>query len=287
MQLNCQHPSLKPFHPVIAEWFAGRFSEPTEAQQQSWPAIADGRHTLLAAPTGSGKTLSAFLVCIDRLLRTGLKHKLRDRVEVVYVSPLKALSNDIHRNLLVPLAEIRAQAAAMGLPFPEIRAAVRTGDTTSSERQAMLRRPPHILVTTPESLYLLLTSERGRAALALVRTVIVDEIHSLARDKRGSHLTLSLERLAAWVATQRDAESEGQLPLAHAFFPESDRPLLQRIGISATQRPMDEMARFLVGASHVDSEGMADCTVLDIGHLRQLDLAVNVPEQPLVAICTH
>ncbi len=295
------HPSLQLFHPVIADWFASRFAAPTQAQQESWPAIAAGKHTLLAAPTGSGKTLSAFLVCIDRLLRLGLEHRLADRTHVVYVSPLKALSNDIHRNLLQPLAEIRERAAATGMAFPEIRAAVRTGDTSSSERQAMLRRPPHILVTTPESLYLLLTSERGRAALAHVRSVIVDEIHSLARDKRGSHLTLSLERLAALVANTPAQEAatttalcfwetlatDPLVPAPVANAHAESMPPPQRIGISATQRPMDEMARFLVGAAHVRPDGEAECEIRDIGHLRQLDLAVEVPEMPLGAVCSH
>lgn len=290
------------FHPVVANWFRGRFAAPTQAQVVSWPAIAAGHHTLLAAPTGSGKTLSAFLVCIDRLLRQGLANRLQDRVEVVYVSPLKALSNDIHRNLLTPLAELRAAAASTGQAFPEIRAAVRTGDTTSSERQAMVRRPPHILVTTPESLYLLLTSERGRAALAHTKTVIVDEIHSLARDKRGSHLTLTLERLAELCRTTAAQEHElecagatngsvgsAQLSLVTAPPASDHEPLgqLQRIGISATQRPMDEMARFLVGAGEVDATGQPNCEILDVGHLRQLDLSVDVPESPLSAVCSH
>jgi len=287
--MDCTADPLALFHPVVASWFRSRFTAPTQAQALSWPAIAAGRHTLLAAPTGSGKTLSAFLVCIDRLLRQGLANRLEDRVEVVYVSPLKALSNDIHRNLLTPLAELRAAAASTGQAFPEIRAAVRTGDTTSSERQAMLRRPPHILVTTPESLYLLLTSERGRAALAHTKTVIVDEIHSLARDKRGSHLTLTLERLAALCRATAANEQMRHLPLLngaanHAPAYSGD---LQRIGISATQRPMDEMARFLVGASEVDAAGNPNCEILDVGHLRQLDLAVDVPESPLSAVCSH
>jgi len=288
--MDCTADPLALFHPVVASWFRSRFAAPTQAQALSWPAIAAGRHTLLAAPTGSGKTLSAFLVCIDRLLRQGLANRLEDRVEVVYVSPLKALSNDIHRNLLTPLAELRVAAASTGQAFPEIRAAVRTGDTSSSERQAMVRRPPHILVTTPESLYLLLTSERGRAALAHTKTVIVDEIHSLARDKRGSHLALTLERLAALCReTAAHERSQTQLPLLAgvADHAQENSGHLQRIGISATQRPMDEMARFLVGAGEVDADGNPNCEILDVGHLRQLDLAVDVPNSPLSAVCSH
>src|SRR5213076_1149116 len=208
---------LENFHPLIRQWFSSRFGEPTEPQAQGWPEIAAGKHTLIAAPTGSGKTLAAFLVCIDRLFRQWLDGKLPDGVEVVYVSPLKALSNDIQRNLQNPLAEIAALAAEAGLGELPIRTAVRTGDTPAAERQAMLRNPPHILVTTPESLYLLLTSSKSRERLRGVKTVIVDEIHALARDKRGSHLALTLERLNALC----------------------ERPPV-RIGLSATQRPMDE-----------------------------------------------
>ncbi len=217
---------LDTFHPLIARWFVERFGEPTEPQRLGWPAISAGKHTLIAAPTGSGKTLAAFLVCLDRLWREWLKGTLKDATQVVYISPLKALSNDIQRNLESPLDEIRARAVAEGYGDPAIRAAVRTGDTPQSARAAMLRNPPHILVTTPESLYLLLTSERGRQSLRNVRTIIVDEIHALARDKRGSHLSLSLERLEALC----------QQPPA-------------RIGLSATQRPIEEIGRFLVGSA--------------------------------------
>jgi ATP-dependent Lhr-like helicase len=252
-----------PFHPIVADWFAARFGQPTESQRLGWPEILAGQSTLIAAPTGSGKTLAAFLVCIDRLLRQAIAGELADETQVVYVSPLKALSNDIHRNLEVPLAEIQARAAAAGHLLPELRAALRTGDTPASQRQAMTRRPPHILVTTPESLYLLLTAKRSRETLRKVRTVIVDEIHALARDKRGSHFSLSLERLAALC----------------------DQPPV-RIGLSATQRPMDEIARFLVGTRYVDAAGQARCRIVDVGHVRELDLAVEVPPSELSAVCS-
>ena len=252
------------FHPLTAEWFSKRFGEPTEAQRLGWPEIVADRHTLIAAPTGSGKTLAAFLVCIDRLVREASQGMLADETQVVYVSPLKALSNDIHRNLEIPLAEIAALAKAAGRELPALRVMVRTGDTPASARQAMVRRPPHIVVTTPESLYLLLTSQKGRGMLGSVRTVIVDEIHALARDKRGSHLALSLERLAALC----------------------DRPPT-RIGLSATQRPIDEIARFLVGSRNVDAAGQPACRVIDAGHLRSLDLGIEVPPSELSAICSH
>jgi ATP-dependent Lhr-like helicase len=264
------------FHPVVADWFNGRFGQPTDAQTLAWPRILAGEHTLVAAPTGSGKTLAAFLVCIDRLMRQALDGTLPDETEVVYVSPLKALSNDIRRNLAVPLTEINELALAKGdRPLP-IRVAVRTGDTPAAQRQAMLRRPPHILVTTPESLYLLLTSAKGRNALRNVRTVIVDEIHALARDKRGSHLSLSLARLDR-LCTQGErsdaAENSG-----------AERPT--RIGLSATQRPMAEIACFLVGAANVDDSGRAQCQIVDAGHVRQLDLAVEIPKSELSAVCS-
>src|SRR6266700_273620 len=188
------------FHPAVATWFARSFAAPTPAQAQAWPAIHAGRHVLVAAPTGSGKTLAAFLAAIDRLVRQGLEGRLADETQVVYVSPLKALSNDIHRNLEAPLAGIREALRERGLPDVEIRTWVRTGDTPPGERERMRRRPPHILVTTPESLYVLLGSESGRKMLATTRTIIVDEIHALAGNKRGSHLALSLERLEALAA---------------------------------------------------------------------------------------
>ena len=243
------------FHPAVATWFARSFARPTEPQRRAWPAIAAGRHTLIAAPTGSGKTLAAFLAAIDALVRQGLNGGLPDRTQIVYVSPLKALSNDIERNLQQPLAGIRAELAARGLPEVDIRVHVRTGDTTPAQRAVMKKQPPHILVTTPESLYLLLTSESGRAMLASTRSVIVDEIHAVAGSKRGSHLALSLERLAA-LAGRR----------------------INRVGLSATQKPIEEVARFLVGAT---SE---DCLIVDTGHARDRDLALELPGSPLEAV---
>ncbi len=241
------------FHPAVAAWFEASFAAATAAQADAWPSIKAGRHTLIAAPTGSGKTLAAFMAAIDDLVRQGVDGGLEDATQIVYVSPLKALSNDIQRNLEAPLAGIRAELARRGLPDVDIRAWVRTGDTTSSERQRMARKPPHIVVTTPESLYVLLGSESGRKMLATTRTVIVDEIHAIAPNKRGSHLALSLERLSAL---------------------SGDR--LQRIGLSATQNPIESVARFLTGG--------ADCAIVDSGHRRHRDLALEVPESPLEAV---
>ena len=246
---------LSRFHPVIERWFANRFAEPTEPQRRAWPVIQQGGDVLIAAPTGSGKTFAAFLSAIDGLVRQGLNGELRDEIQVVYVSPLKALSNDVQKNLSEPLAEIRATLAEQGLPDARVRTLVRTGDTPQSERQAMLKKPPHILVTTPESLYLILTSERAREMLRSVRTVIVDEIHAVARDKRGSHLALSLARLDALI---------GKRP--------------QRIGLSATQRPIEEIAQFLVGT------GQPLPTLVDAGHIRTLDLELEIPSSPLEAV---
>src|SRR5262252_4991907 len=248
------------FHPAVAAWFDRSFAAPTAAQAQAWPAIKAGRHVLIAAPTGSGKTLAAFLAAIDGLVRQGLDGTLKDETQVVYVSPLKALSNDIQRNLEAPLAGIRAALAAQGLPEVEIRTWVRTGDTAPAERARMQRTPPHIVVTTPESLYILLGSESGRRMLATTRTVIVDEIHALAPNKRGVHLALTLERLNALCGGK-----------------------LLRVGLSATQKPIEEVARFLVGAK-ADGTPSADCTIIDSGHRRTRDLAIEVPDGPLEAV---
>src|SRR5512134_4152046 len=228
------------FHPAVRAWFRSAFAAPTAPQIAAWPAIRSGRHALVAAPTGSGKTLAAFLAAIDALVREGVaRGGLADETHVVYVSPLKALSNDIQRNLEAPLAGIRAELEALGLPDVEIRTLVRTGDTPRGERQSMRKRPPHIVVTTPESLYILLTSESGRKMLATTRTVIVDEIHALAPNKRGAHLALSLERLEALAG-----------------------PGLVRVGLSATQKPIEEIGRFLVGAR-------GECAIVDTGHARR------------------
>ena len=247
--------ALDGFHPAVAAWFRQTFDAPTAAQALAWPAIQAGRHVLVAAPTGSGKTFAAFLAAIDQLVRQGLTAGLADETQVLYVSPLKALSNDIQRNLQGPLEGIRDELAALGLPDAAIRTVVRTGDTSQAARAGMRRRAPHIVVTTPESLYILLTSDSGRKMLRTTRTVIVDEIHAVAGGKRGSHLALSLERLQALTGAP-----------------------LTRIGLSATQRPVEEMARFLVGADP------AGCTIVDRGHVRSLDLALELPAAPLEAV---
>jgi ATP-dependent Lhr-like helicase len=245
------------FHPVVQQWFSEELGAPTAAQQRGWDSIRRNCHTLVAAPTGSGKTLAAFLVALNDLFIEGLNGPVPDEVRVVYVSPLKALSTDIHKNLSEPRRGIRQRAEAAGLPAPRITAAVRTGDTTQAERAAMVRTPPHILVTTPESLYLLLTSERSRQMLRTVRTVIVDEIHAVIGTRRGAHLALSLERLRQ-VAEQ---------------------PFL-RLGLSATQKPIEDVARFLVGVSE-------PCTIVDEGHWRNIDLNVEIPLSPLDAVMSH
>ena len=243
------------FHPVTAAWFDGAFTSPTPVQEDAWPAIKQGGHTLIAAPTGSGKTLAAFLAAIDDLVHEALAGGLADETYILYVSPLKALSNDIQKNLQGPLQGIKAMMEYRGLPAPDIRALVRTGDTSQTERERMRRVPPHILVTTPESLYILLTSSSGRKLLQTVRTVIIDEIHALAPNKRGAHLALSLERL--------DALAD-RVPV--------------RIGLSATQRPIAEIAGFLVG------NRPEHCNILDHGHVRQLDIALELPGSPLEAV---
>jgi ATP-dependent Lhr-like helicase len=244
---------LELFHPAVRAWFRSAFAAPTTPQVEAWPAIASGRHALVAAPTGSGKTLAAFLAAIDALVRAGVERRLADETHVVYVSPLKALSNDIQRNLEVPLAGIRAELEALGLPDVEIRTLVRTGDTPQAQRASMRKRPPHVVVTTPESLYILLTSRSGREMLRTTRTVIVDEIHALAPNKRGAHLALSLERLEALAG-----------------------PGLVRVGLSATQKPIEEVGRFLTAR--------APCAIVDTGHVKQRDLAIELPAAPLEAV---
>ena len=246
--------ALNGFHPVIARWFSERIGEPTAAQREGWESIRAGRDTLIAAPTGSGKTLAAFLSALNDLLCESLAAGLPDEVRVIYVSPLKALSADIHKNLAEPRREIRRLAEAAGLGVPHLTAAVRSGDTTAAERLAMLKTPPHILVTTPESLYLLLTAERSRAMLKSARTVIIDEIHSVLETRRGAHLALSLERLDH-LAGRR----------------------LQRIGLSATQRPIETVAEWLSGAAPAPAS-------IDAGHRRALDLALELPGSPLQAV---
>lgn len=253
--------ALSHFHPAVADWFDAQFAAPTPAQRSAWAAIGGGRHTLVAAPTGSGKTLAAFLQAIDGLVRAGLDGSLGDQTTVLYVSPLKALSNDINLNLLAPLEGISQALLARGLPAIELRSMVRTGDTPQSERVAMRKRPPHILVTTPESLYILLGSESGRAMLTSVRQVIVDEIHAVVTSKRGAHLALSLARLESLCAAR-----------------------VLRIGLSATQSPIEEVARFLVGTAAIAEDGCPDCEIVDTGHIRERDLALELGPQPLAPV---
>src|SRR5438093_544870 len=251
--------TLDHFHPVISRWFSETLGTPTSAQQQGWAAIRDRRHTLIAAPTGSGKTLAAFLSALNDLFEESLKGPLPDEVRVVYVSPLKALSADIHKNLAEPRKGIRKIAEEMELGTPRITAAVRTGDTTQSERAAMLRTPPHILVTTPESLYLLLTAERSREMLRTARTVIVDEIHAVIGTRRGAHLALTLERLQHVVSAP-----------------------LHRVGLSATQNPIEDVAKYLVGCGTGFSP-----SIIDEGHRRAMDLALEIPRSPLETVMSH
>ncbi len=251
------------FDPLVREWFEGRFEGPTEPQCAGWKAIGSGSDTLVSAPTGSGKTLAAFLVCLDGLVRRAREGALEDRTEAVYVSPLKALSSDIAKNLESPLAEIRALAKQRGIALQPIRTAVRTGDTPPYERQKMLRMPPHILVTTPESLFILLTAEKSRRMLRTAKVLVIDEIHAVAGSKRGSHLALTLARL-----DRLCGEESGRR--------------LQRIGLSATVRPMREVASFLIGVS-----GGRDCKIVQFGHRRRLDLSVVVPQEPLGAVASN
>src|SRR5216684_5194768 len=245
-------------HPLVRDWFVSRFGTPTEPQEQGWPHILAGKTTLISAPTGSGKTLAAFLICIDSLVRKAVSGELTDNTQALYVSPLKALSNDIQKNLEIPLGEILQLAGQRGILMPEVRTAVRTGDTLAHERRAMLARPPHILVTTPESLYILLTAARSREVLTTVESVIVDEIHAVADDKRGSHLALSLERLDH-LAGKR----------------------LTRIGLSATQKPIELLAHFLTSANRPDP------IIVQIGHRRELDLAIEVPGSELGPVASN
>ncbi len=252
------------FHPAVTRWFDQTFGSPSEPQARGWPAIQSGRHVLISAPTGSGKTLAAFLASLDMLFREGVKAELPDETQVVYVSPLKALSNDIRKNLQEPLAGIRALLHETEGREIDVRAEVRTGDTSAAQRQALIKKPPHILVTTPESLYLLLTSESGRRMLSRVRTLIVDEIHAVVDDRRGAHLALSMERLAALT-----------------------KQPLQRIGLSATQKPIEDVGRFLVGTGAVDKAGNPDCEIIDVGHRRDLDLAIELPKSALEAVMSN
>lgn len=249
---------LEQFHPSVAAWFKREFEAPTEIQEKAWQEIKKGRNTLISAPTGSGKTLAAFLSAIDDLVKEGIKGRLPDKTMIVYVSPLKALSNDIENNLRRPLAGIKKELERAGLPEAGIRALVRTGDTPSSARTRMTKNPPHILITTPESLYLILTSKNGRKMLSDVRTLIVDEIHALVGSKRGSHLSLSMERLRALTSEE-----------------------ISYIGLSATQKPIEKVARFLVGGG--DGEELS-CSIVDAGHKRELELSVEVPRSPLTAV---
>jgi ATP-dependent Lhr-like helicase len=252
---------LDSLHPITRTWFERRFQAPTDAQTNGWPHIIAGRDTLISAPTGSGKTLAAFLISIDRLIRKAESGELEDKVEIIYVSPLKALSNDIQRNLDEPLEQLAEVAEELGYDLPPIRTALRTGDTTQAERQAIVKHPPHILITTPESLYLMITAERSREILRTATTVIVDEVHALIRDKRGSHLSLTLARLDH-VCAERPA----------------------RVGLSATVKPIEYAAQFLVGADRVAPDGTPDCVIVDSGHQRDIELSIEVPPTDLEAV---
>jgi len=256
--------SLDNFHPAVTNWFRKTFDNPTEIQTKAWPEIQKRQNTLISAPTGSGKTLAVFLSAINDLIKQGLEGKLPDQTQVVYVSPLKALSYDIERNLQIPLRGIEKELKDCSLPEIKLRVLVRTGDTTSSARAKMTKNPPHILVTTPESLYLLLTSESGRKMLSDVHTVIVDEIHALVGNKRGSHLSLSLERLNALT-----------------------RRKLIRVGLSATQKPIETVGHFLIGSNGTNDAGKLNCTIINAGHKRELDLAIELPRSPLTAVMSN
>ena len=270
MSITMDKVALPSFHPIIAEWFRSQVGEPTDVQVASWPVIASGQHTLIAAPTGSGKTLAAFLTCIDTLLKQALKCELGDQTQIVYVSPLKALSHDVQKNLQEPLAQITQCALSAGYLVPPLRVEVRTGDTPATVRQRMLTQPPHILITTPETLYLMLTARKSREILRNVKTVIVDEIHAVAPNKRGTHLALSLERLATLCP----------------------KPPV-RIGLSATQRPLELIANFLVGEEPKQNGGGQQTSsvpayqIVDVGQKRKLDLTVDVPRDELGAIATN
>ncbi len=255
------------FHPAVARWFEQTFGSPTEPQIQGWPVIQSGRHVLISAPTGSGKTLAAFLASLDALFREGAQRDLPNETQVVYVSPLKALSNDIRKNLQEPLSGIRALLREIEGREIDVRAEVRTGDTSASQRQALIKKPPHILVTTPESLYLLLTSESGRRMLITARTLILDEIHAVVDNRRGAHLALSVERLDALTKSASGG--------------------LQRIGLSATQKPIEQVACFLVGSHAVSGAGSPECEIIDIGHRHELDLAIELPRSPLEAVMSN
>src|SRR5215467_81777 len=255
--------ALASFHPIIQAWFAERLGEPSPPQRQGWPLIRNHQSVLVAAPTGSGKTLAAFLACLDELFKDALEGKLKDETRLLYVSPLKALGNDVQQNLLRPLEEIYERARAQGLDPQLIRVQVRSGDTRPSERAGMVKRPPHILITTPESFYLYLTARQSRETLRQVKTVIVDEIHALARDKRGSHFALSMERLKALA---------GGSP--------------QLVGLSATQKPLPEIAAFLVGSGSAQG-GAAPCSIVSVGHIRPWEISIETPDQELSAVATH
>ena len=243
--------------PLVSDWFSDRYGGPTEPQIAGWPIIRAGRDVLISAPTGSGKTLAAFTTALDSLVRRAAEGPLPDRTLVVYVSPLKALTNDIRKNLETPLGELLALAAERGLPLAPIRTATRTGDTPPADRARMLRKPPHVLVTTPESLYIMLTAEKSRALFTHVETIIVDEIHAMAADKRGSHLALTLARLDDLV--QRNS---GAKP--------------QRIGLSATVRPLEAVAHFLSDTAEI----------VDVGSRCAMTLAVEIPADELGAVAT-